>query len=102
AAPAAARTRAGRGGLFPRPVPPGHAPAVGPEPPDVGEWRVAHRPPLEEACAPEHRVLGAEADDPLRELEQPFPVGVELPVEPGDLVVLAPGVVVGALHACDL
>ena len=38
----------------------------------------------------------------LGEREQRLVVGVELPVEPGDLVVLAVGVVVAALGAADL
>ena len=59
-------------------------------------------------CAPEeapplqHRLLVPQLDQPPRELEQRLPPLVEVPVQPGELVVLAVGVVVALLGAADL
>ena len=47
-------------------------------------------------------MLVPERDQPAREVEQPLAGLVDLPVEPGDLVVLAPGVVAAALRAAHL
>ena len=54
----------------------------------------ADRPALEPAAAAEHRMVVRRADQAAHELEQAVVGG--LPVEPGDLVVLAVGVVVAA------
>ena len=56
----------------------------------------------EEGTATERRVRAAERDQRSRELEQPLSRRVELPVEPRELVVLAPGVVVALLRAAEL
>jgi hypothetical protein len=77
------------------PVLVGHLGAVRPEPGDVGKLAAEDGLALEEPAPPEHRVLVAEGDQVGAEGEE-VPVGV-LPVEPGDLVVLAVGVVVAAL-----
>ena len=81
-----------------------HPPAVGPEPPDVGQpgaLALARR-----AGSGARRKTGcvaAQRDQPLRERRAArAALVVELPVEPGDLVVLAPGVVVAALRAAEL
>src|SRR5205823_4157699 len=79
------------------PVAPRHAPPVGAHPPDVGQMLALA---AEELRAPEDRVLPAERDQPPRELME-LAVGL-LPVEPRELVVLAPRVVVAALGAPEL
>ena len=47
-------------------------------------------------------MVAAQADQPLREVEQLALLVGEVPVVPGDLGVLAPGVVVAALRAAEL
>src|ERR1051326_1247016 len=47
-------------------------------------------------------MLAAEIDQPPRESEHALDAVGDLPVVPGDLVVLAPGVVVAALRAREL
>src|SRR5207244_9479243 len=56
----------------------------------------------EPAAAVEHRVVAAELGQPGGEREEVGVVVLEGPVEPGDLVVLAVGVVVAALAAAHL
>ncbi len=83
------------------PVALGHLAALGAEPPHVGQPRAAALA-VEELRAAEDRVGVAQLDAAPREVEQ---VGVrlaELPVEPRQLVVLAPGVVVALLGAAHL
>jgi hypothetical protein len=82
------------------PVATGHAAAVRAEPPDVGQARAERRLAGEEAGAPEDRVAAPKGDHAAREREQLRIRAV--PVEPRELVVLAPGVVVAALRAPDL
>src|SRR5262249_25655141 len=77
-----------------------HAPPVRPEPPRVGKARADDLPTLEKASPAEDRMLEAQANQPAREGEQLL-VG-PLPVEPRELVVLAPGVVVSALRWSNL
>ena len=61
------------------------------------------RPAAEEAPPPEHRVLGAQPDERADVVQQLGVVlGADRPVDPGDLVVLAVGVVVALLGAADL
>src|SRR5207247_6954608 len=79
------------------PVTPRHAPPVGAHPPHVRQLLALA---AEELRAPEHWMLPAQRDQAPRELEQ-LTVGV-LPVEPRELVVLAPRVVVAALRAPEL
>src|SRR6185503_12751562 len=78
----------------------GHLGARGGEPADVAHLAAAERPSLEPASAGEDWMRRAQPDQIAREAEQRA-VGV-LPVVPGDLVVLAVGVVVPLLRAADL
>ena len=48
----------------------GHLAAARIEPGDVLDVRAAHGAPAEEAAAPEHRLLVADANEPARELEE--------------------------------
>ena len=81
----------------------GHLAPVGAEPPDVGQPRALELGAAQEArrggstgCARRSRIS-------RRVNSRIAPAcGVLAPVEPGDLVVLAPGVVVAALRAADL
>src|SRR5579884_3658770 len=82
-----------------RPVALRHAPPVRPEPPRVRQPALAGLA-AEEGRPPEDGMLASQRDDAARELEQ-LVVGA-LPVEPGDLVVLAPRVVVAALAPPEL
>src|SRR5258708_34405438 len=81
-----------------------HDLAVGAEPADVAGagavQRTAHKP----AATLEDRMLVAEVDDPGEEGQQLTVLLIEgvLPVEPGELIVLAVGVVVASLRAADL
>ena len=84
------------------PVALGHAPAVGPEPPHVGQARALLLAPGEELAAPEHGVLAAQGDQALGEVVELGLRAAQAPLVPGDLVVLAPGVVVAALGAAQL
>ena len=88
------------GGLLP--VALGHAPAVGAEPPDVGQARALALAPGQELAAAEDRVGLAQLDQALGELEVLALALAQPPLEPGDLVVLAPGVVVAVLGAAEL
>src|SRR5581483_6343194 len=77
-----------------------HPPAVGPEPPYVGEPGAAQLGPRQERLPAKNRVLASEVDHAPDEAEQ-VALGA-LPVEPGELVVLAPRVVVAVLRSPDL
>src|SRR5207248_5291749 len=56
--------------------------------------------PAEDGLAPKHRLVTTKPDKPVSELAQ---LGVlRAPVVPGELVVLAPSVVVAELRASDL
>ncbi|GMA31398.1 hypothetical protein GCM10025875_13900 [Litorihabitans aurantiacus] len=81
-----------------------HGAAGGREPLDVLDLLTLGigDPAAEEAAAAEHGVLGAQPDRPLGEVEQRGLVGVEVPVHPRQLVVLAVDVVVALLGAADL
>ena len=77
-----------------------HLTAVGREPCDV--LRAANAPAVEIFAPAQRRLRAAETHQLADELEQRAPVGVEVPVDPGDLVVLAVRVVVAALRAPEL
>src|SRR3954468_6090662 len=79
------------------PVALSHPPAVGAEPPDVRQTRAHRVRALEVLAAPEARVVAPHLEQAARELVEPLAAIVPVPVEPGDLVVLAPGVVVAGL-----
>ena len=79
-----------------------HLRAVGTEPRKVLDRGTADASALEEAAALKDGMVQAETDEVGREVEEPASGGPERPVEPGDLVVLAIGVVVAALRAPDL
>src|SRR5882762_2149136 len=81
------------------PVAFGHLGAVGLEPADVG-LGPADGAALEPAAAPERGVRASQTDEAAGELLKAL-IGV-LPIEPGDLVVLAVRVVVAALRAPHL
>ena len=83
------------------PVGAGHLATVAAEPPRIGKL-ARHALAGQEPPAPEHRVLLAHGDQPLGEGEQVALLVVEVPVLPGDLVVLAPRVVVAALGPSHL
>src|SRR5437763_1410473 len=93
----AARQRGAAGRVVSTPVALRHPPPVGPEPPGVGQPGAALLGPGEEARPAEDRMLAPEPDQVDHEPAQLL-IGV-LPVEPRDLVVLAPRVVVAALRA---
>src|SRR5512139_466159 len=77
-----------------------HLLAIGPEPRDVGHAGAAQGPSLEPSAPPECGVSGLQRDQPPRVLEE---VAIDvLPVEPGNLVVLAIGVVVALLRTSEL
>src|ERR1700733_6082986 len=88
-----------RAGVLSGPVLVGHRLAVGAQPANVGHARVG-AVPLKKFAAPEHWLGAAQLDQALG-VRTEVVVGV-LPVVPGDLVVLAPAVVVAALGAGDL
>ena len=79
-----------------------HLRAVGPQPGEILRLRLPDEVAHEEPPLLQDRMRAPQPDQPPRELEQPAPPIVELPVGPGDLVVLAVGVVVAALGAPDL
>src|SRR5581483_1497956 len=77
-----------------------HPAAVRAEPPHIRQARTARLRSGEERRAAEHGMLAAQPEEVTREFEQGG-VGV-LPVEPRELGVLAPGVVVAVLCATEL
>src|SRR5690606_1349082 len=91
----------------------GHLRAVRIQPDDVSHGLASNSAILEKAAAAEHAVSASELDQLAREGEEILVFAIELPVVPGDLVVLTVGVVVAALgasrlvageqhrHACD-
>src|SRR6185503_20874087 len=84
------------------PVGLGHPPPVRAEPPDVGGAGALPLLAGQELRAAEHRMLRAEAEKTAGEVEDAAGALVEVPVEPGELVVLAVGVVVPGLRAPEL
>ena len=84
------------------PVRAGHLVAVGAEPPGVGQARALGLLAGQERASGGRPGAPAQRDQAPREGEQLLLPGVEVPVEPGDLVVLAPAVVVAALGAAHL
>ena len=86
-------------GVLALPVLLGHLPAVGPQPHDVGQ---ARRPLVadEEVAPAEDRLAAAQRDHLADEGLQLLVDAV--PVEPGQLGVLTPGVVVALLAAAEL
>ncbi len=79
-----------------------HLLAVGAEPREILDLRALDPAALEEPAAMEHRLLGAQADQLADEVDLAQPRARDRPRVPGDLVVLAIGVVVAALRAADL
>src|SRR4029078_6690329 len=77
-----------------------HLKAVGAEPGDVARLGAVHGPGPEPHAAAEDRVLAAQTDESDRPVQEILVH--RSPVVPGDLVVLAVGVVVAALGAADL
>src|SRR5258705_5040508 len=84
------------------PVTLGHPAPVRAEPPDVRQAGARGVAAFQDLPAPEDRVLASQRDQPPRECEQPLAALVPVPVEPRDLVVLAPRVVVAELRAVVL
>src|SRR5262245_53840470 len=85
-----------------RPLRVGHLLAVAVDPADVAALGLADAFPLEPVAAVEDGLRAPELGEQADEIEE-FAVGVaELPVEPGDLAVLAVGVVVPALRLPEL
>src|SRR5262245_62183282 len=77
----------------------GHLLAVRTEPGEVLHFGAANAAAVEELAPAKDRMLLPEPDDLLRELEQVERVWREIPVHPGQLVVLAVRVVVAVLRA---
>ncbi len=84
------------------PVPAGHLAPIRSEPPHVRQARFVHLLAAEEALPAKHRMLPAQTDQPAREIAHLLRPRRLEPIEPRDLVVLAPGVVVAALGTVDL
>src|SRR6185312_4808146 len=73
------------------------------EPGNILESGLRHRLAAEEARAREDAMLAPEADEIAHEVAQPLILRADtLPIGPGQLVVLAIGVIVAALRAADL
>ena len=79
-----------------------HLAAIGAMPREVLPVSRAQGPALEELAATQLGMRVAEPDQPAGEGERAPGPGVERPVEPRDLVVLAVGVVVSLLRPADL
>jgi hypothetical protein len=84
-----------------RPVAPRHAATIGTEPPDVRQAPLVGLA-AEERVAPHHGVVAPEPHQPPGEVEQRLVARPEVPVVPGDLVVLAVRVVVALLAPARL
>ena len=81
-----------------------HGGRIGPEPFNLADLRAAAllRVAREEATPPENRMRFAELDELASELEQSDGLEVEVPIDPGEFVVLAVDVVVALLRASEL
>src|SRR5204863_7764522 len=79
-----------------------HLLAVRTEPGEVLHFRAANAAAVEELAAAELRMMLAKPDDLLRELEHVSRVRLEVPIHPGQLVVLAVRIVVALLRAVQL
>ena len=80
----------------------GHLGAIDVEPHDILHAGAADAPALEKFRPAEDRVLAPELDQPRGKLAQLLLPLRELPVEPGDLVILAVGIVIAVLRAAKL
>src|ERR671914_736992 len=78
-----------------------HLAPAGLEPRDVLDVRTADRAPPEEPPPPQHGLVPADANETPRELQELALRRREVPIRPGDLVVLTVGVVVAALRPSD-
>ena len=87
--------------LFVAPVIAGHLLPVRTEPRDVLYLRAANLTPLKKFPAAQHRVRVENLYKPSRELKKLAAAFVQVPIDPGDFVVLTPGVVVAALRAAQ-
>src|SRR6185503_14407059 len=85
-----------------RPLLVGHLLPVGAEPGEVLDLRALDAAALEEAPPVEDGMGQAEANQPSRELELRLGRTGQRPVDPGQVVVLAVGVVVALLGSPDL
>ena len=74
------------------------------EPFDFGDgvWVVSGFAPGEEPAAVQHRMIQTQVDQLRDEGEQALAIIIQIPMRPGDLVVLAVGVVVALLGAGNL
>jgi hypothetical protein len=72
------------------------------DPVEVLDVAPSDRPALEEVPAPEHRLLRPQPEQPPGEVQQASALVVPVPVQPGQLVVLAVGVVVALLRVPEL
>ena len=84
------------------PVPVDHLRPGRGEPGEVLEPLVVHRPTAEERVLAQHRRVAAQPQQLADQAEQGNLVRADVPVHPGDLVVLAVGVVVAVLGAPHL
>src|SRR5947209_8975662 len=87
-----------RARLLVAPVVVGHLPPVGTEPRDVFDLRAANLSALKKLSASQDGVMMKDAYEFARELKERALILVELPVEPRNLVVLTPSVVVADLR----
>jgi hypothetical protein len=86
-----------------RPVPGAvvHLLSARPKPHNVSDGFAADIAPLEKAAPGEDRLLSPEADHVRDKFQKIRFGGIQAPVEPGDLVVLAIGVVIAALRSAE-
>ena len=94
-------THAQAAGVGAGPVAFGHFHAIGAEPVDVLDVRAVDGAALKKMPSPEDGLLAAQFDERPDELEEAFLLVVENPIDPGDFVVLAIGVVVSLLGATE-
>src|SRR4051794_6117259 len=78
-----------------------HLLAVGPQPGRILDAELFIILRREEPCLAQHGIALAKRGHPFDEPVERFPVLVDLPVDPGDLVVLAIGIVVAVLRAAE-
>src|SRR5437588_547340 len=88
-----------RARLLVAPVVVGHLVPVGAEPGDVLDLRAANLSALKKFATAQNRVCVEDLYEVARELQKVAPLLVQVPVEPRNLVVLTPGVVVAALRS---
>ena len=76
--------------------------AVRPEPGDVGDAAAPNVAALEESSPLENRLLLPDVRRSADEIEKPFLVVVQIPIEPGQFVVLTIRVIVALLRVAEL